>query len=383
MLPALRTGFFDDLKSITYHLDDVLELPRYHELLKNFPEIRVAIRSIRIIHEIESGDSHPADVLKKFGEFPEWTDTISSKGFRNFGSSVKLAAVFSNSLRKEEEITQQTDTIVSNDTIITKDTFYTKKTTTIKSLDGSFEKIIILDIKQYHKIFGMGRNERDSIINDTTIAMSEKGEIVDQQLAETKKAWISFKEMKELIEDDTTFKIYLGLIYQLVKKNEIKFYLKNEIKPFTTLMVEQKDNLFLFQNKVTEFIELANNVDEKLDTLKEKRGRSIALTNDDYYDYIDVSLDVIEYAFSIGKLFNEDIEVEKYTTIARKSNDLYRNIYKKEYTQALTNGIDILSGIHDMINESKKRVGDSFKFKIQPAIRASFFFIIKKRRVLR
>jgi len=100
MLPALRTGFFDDLKSITYHLDDVLELPRYHELLKNFPEIRVAIRSIRIIHEIESGDSHPADVLKKFGEFPEWTDTISSKGYRNFGSSVNLAAVFSNSLRK-------------------------------------------------------------------------------------------------------------------------------------------------------------------------------------------------------------------------------------------------------------------------------------------
>lgn len=45
MLPALRSGFFEDAEQITYHLDDVFELPKYHELVTRFPEVKVAVRS--------------------------------------------------------------------------------------------------------------------------------------------------------------------------------------------------------------------------------------------------------------------------------------------------------------------------------------------------
>lgn len=277
MLPALRTGFFEDLKMITYHLDDVLELPRYQQLLRNFPEIRVAIRSIRLVHEIEAGESDAATIIEKFAEFGEWKDTTASKGFKNFGNAVQLGSIFSHSLR--------------NDTAISKD---------------------------------------------------------------TTRSWITFKQMDTLVRNERLFRIYTGLLYQLVKKAEIRFYPNpSTVIPFTTVLEGQRENLFLFQNKVKEFVELANRVDKMLDTIKSKTQKGIVLTNEEYYGYIDVSLDVIEYGFSIGKLFDEQIKTDEYVKIARNTNELYRNIYKTEYTQAITNAMDILTGITDMVNSNK------------------------------
>lgn len=277
MLPALRTGFFEDLKTLTYHLDDVLELPRYQQLLRNFPEIRVAVRSIRLVHEIEAGESDAATTIEKFAEFVEWKDATASRGFKNFGNAVQLGSIFSHSLR--------------NDTAISQD---------------------------------------------------------------TTRSWITFKEMDTLVRNERLFRIYTGLLYQLVKKAEIQFYPDpSSVKLFTTVLEEQKENLFLFQNKVKEFIELANRVDKMLDTIKSKAKMGIVLTNDDYYGYIDVSLDVIEYGFSFSKLFDEQIKTDDYIKIARNSNELYRNIYKTEYTQAITNAMDILTGITDMVNSNK------------------------------
>jgi hypothetical protein len=312
MLPALRTGFFEDLKSITYHLDDVLELPRYQRLLRNFPEIRVAIRSIRLVHEIEAGDSDAATVIEKFAAFKEWKDSTSSRGFKNFGNAVQLGSAFSHSLR--------------NDTAVSKD---------------------------------------------------------------TTRAWITFREMDTLVSNEKIFRIYTGLVYQLVKKAGIRFYPDPATVRFFHVILEgQKENLFLFQNKVKEFIELANKADRTLDTLKNKKKKDIALTNSDYYAYIDVSLDVIDYGFSIAGLFDENIKADEYIKIARNSNELYRNIYKTEYTQAISNAMDILTGIKDMVNSSKDLLmpellkihpGDSVYVKSFEKLTAGDIAIINRR----
>jgi hypothetical protein len=372
MLPALRTGFFEDLKAITYHLDDVLELPRYKEMLKAFPEIRVTIRCIRLIHELESGESHAADILTSFAGFSEWQEPLAGKGFKNFGSSVKLAAIFSNSLRKEVTTVslsdKGTDTLVTTDTVKTRDTIYAKTTRVIKARSGTFVKTTVFSTKKYVSRSNVMANGRIQVtetpVTDTIMSVNESG-VMDGGAASqtdtvTTKAWISRKEVNELIEKEVRYKIYLGLIYQLVKKDTIVFYPKNKSeKSFASVLKEQKDNLFLFRNKTTEFIELATKVDNILDTLKEKKANSIALGNDDYYDYVDVSLDVIEYGFSIAKVFDEDIDISQYTKIARQSNELYRNIYKAEYTQAVTNAVDILSEVNKLINERNDSAVDS------------------------
>ncbi|TCC97205.1 hypothetical protein [Pedobacter hiemivivus] len=283
MLPALRTGFYADLNKITYNLDDVLELPRYNELLKKFPEIKITIRSIRLVHELESGESHAAEIITKFADFEEWKTPGTSNGFKNFKSSVKLAAIFSNSLRHMPDPVKK---------------------------------------------------EKDV------------------------KAWISIKQIRELVKDTITFRIYLGLVYQLAVMDDITWYkttdkpLKTESISFATLMGKQKDNLFLFENKLTKFIELSETVDKLTDTLNYKKDEKIALKTEDYYSYINASLDIVDYGFSIAGLFDQDLDIAQYTLIVRKSNDLYRHLYKKEFTQALSNSMDILEGVSIMIKEA-------------------------------
>lgn len=269
MLPALRNGFHEDLNQITYHLDDVLELPRYRELLSNFPEVRVAIRSIRLVHELENGSSNAADMLKDFAGLDEWKDTTASTEFKNTGNAIRLAKIFSESLREK------------------------------------------------------------MALNDTL--------------------WVSPKTVAALAKDSVLLKLYTGLLYQQCKNEKIAFVLKDE-KPklFSDLLSENKNTLFLIQNKVIEFTDLAHKVDVMFDDLR-KKNKAGTVSADDAYNYINVSVDVLDYTFSIAKLFDQQLAADKYMVIVRQATNLYRDIYKKEYTQAVSDALDILSGVSSLI----------------------------------
>lgn len=277
MLPTLRNGFYEDLNQLAYHLDDVLELPKYRELLKNFPEVRVAIRSINLVHNIESGASNAAEVIKEFSDFKEWDDPTATIDFKNMGSTIKLAALFSESLR-------------------------------------------------------------DTSISDT----------IKQSL------WISPEQAKKMIKNETFFNIYMGLIYQ--KTKGIKFYsIKENVADsitFSKIMEDNVNNLILFQNKVDEFIVLANDVDNVFKSLKGKKSKNEKLVNSDYYNYINVSIDLVDYSFSIAQIFNEDLDVTSYMAIAKLSNNLYKDIYNKQYAQAVMDGTDILLKVQELINKN-------------------------------
>ncbi|HEX5112955.1 MAG TPA: hypothetical protein VFV79_08915 [Saprospiraceae bacterium] len=285
-LPVLRVSFFEDIKATPYHLDDVLQLPRYQSLLKDLPEVKVAVRTVQSIYQLESGNMHAADLLTRLADFPEWNEASASNSFYNFGNAIKLASIFSQSLR-----------------------------------------------------------------NDSAVSKSSR-------------AWISYSEMDSLVSDDVAFRIYLGLVYQVVKKNSIGFHFSHrhnahEFVGFDSLMRLQKDNLFLFRNKVAEFIQLANQVDQVTDTIQLLKRTNVLTVHDAFYDYIDVSLDVMEYAFSIGTLFDASQDFSQYTLLARSANDLYRNIYKQEYTPAINNLVDILEQTKVLIDENRIELPES------------------------
>ena len=102
MLPALRESFFEDLSTVTLRLDDLLAQPRYEALLKNLPEITICIRSIKIIHQLENGDTNAADALNSFAALPEFsTSATGSATLQNIGCGLKFASIISESLRKD------------------------------------------------------------------------------------------------------------------------------------------------------------------------------------------------------------------------------------------------------------------------------------------
>lgn len=295
MLPALRAAFLEDLKQLAYHLDDVLELPRYKTILTDFPEVRMAIRSLKLVHELETGASNAADIIDEFASFPEWKDEKSSNDLKNVGFCLSIANLFSQSIRSRDD-------------------------------------------------FNQGGND-SSQSNQNTI-------------------WVPGKDLKVLFYDTTLFRIYLGLIYQKSIIDSIQYTeTNNKKRPFSDMLATQKSNLFLIQNKLKEFFDLADKVDATLLNIQAIKKSGKAPADDDYYNYINVSTDVVEYGFNIVKIFDNVRISDDFLSLARKSNSLYKDIYTKQYTQAVGDAFDILglmgaiispkvniNGIKDTIN---------------------------------
>ena len=270
MLPALRKGFFEDLNQITYHLDDVIELPKYRLLLKDFPEVRIAIRSIKLVRGLETGAYQPADLIKKFAALTEW-DEPGSNTFKNTGSAIKLAEVFSESLRNKN---------------------------------------------------------KDSI-------------------------WVSAKEVEAYLSDVSFLKLYLGLIYQKIVEKDIQLHRNNgDITSVAQIIADRADNLFLFESKVSEFTALADKVVASYLEIKSKKDSAIKLTNEDIHTYISTAVDIADYAFSIAKLVDNKLETGGYSSVIHKTNDLYKDIYSAQYTQAVNDAVDILRELHDLTKKS-------------------------------
>jgi len=275
MLPALRNGFFEDLKGITYRLDDVLELPRYRVLLNELPEVRVAIRSIRLIHDLEMGVSTIADVIKEFAEFEEWKQR-KKPAFNNMANTIQLAALFSEALRS----------------------------------------------------------------------------------VDTTRIWVSGKEIKGFIKDSLNIKLFMALLYQEIKNKDLKFDLNVSANNFVTIKLDSlirktRSKLILYETKISEFVNLADKLTASYKEVKNKIDSGIRIATGEIYNYINLSIDVADYTFSVVKIFEEKLVPDEYLSIARKSNALFKDIYSEEYTQAINDAIDILSSVYELAKKDK------------------------------
>jgi len=275
MLPQLRSAFLADLKQAPYHLEAVLALSKYQPLLAKFPEIKIAIKSLQIVRDLQNGASNAADVLKTFATDTafNWKDASMSKTYRNTGSLINLSYIISESLRRD----------------------------TVKN--------------------------RDSI-------------------------WVSGKQIRALVTDNTLATIYMGLIYQQISSQKLVYYTAKGTDSLATLFANQKKNILLFQNKIAEFISLTSEVNNAIANNNAKKAAKQALTNDDYYNYINTSLDAINYVFSMVKVIDTNFNTNNILSIPIKANSLYKDIYTKQYNQAVSDGFDILTQLKVLADAS-------------------------------
>ncbi|WP_121808116.1 transporter family protein [Mucilaginibacter kameinonensis] len=273
MLPALRTGFLEDLKNVTYKLDDVLNLPRYNELLKNLPEIKVCLRSIKLVHQLESGLANPAEVLREFSLFPEWHDPSATVAVKNIGSTLGVATLLSESIKAD--ITSHADSI-----------------------------------------------------------------------------WVPAKELRRLLDDEVFLKIYVGLVYRKAQMEKIEFFAApDKSRLFSDILLAQKDNLLTLRSGLSDLFDLTSGVNALVSDIITKKRTNAVLTNDDYYNYINTSIDFIGKANAIVKNYVSLPLDEDYFDIAKKSNEIYKDVYTRKYAQLFSDALDVFDHISNTIDK--------------------------------
>lgn len=288
MIEALREAFHEDIRQITLRIDDVLALPRYKVLSIKYPEITIAIRSLHLVTQLETGTLNASGVLQEMANFNQWE---ANTNLKNIGGTIKVANLINES---------------------------------ISHMDSGVLK------------------------------------------------WHDAKVLLSLYNDNDLFRLYLGLLFEKSKIEKINFKKPDGTTiSFSAMLVNQNDNLFFFQNKIQEFVDLTAKVQIVASEIDTKNKSDI--TNDDRFKYISTSIDMIEYSFSIYNFFDEkSIVSDEYVAILRLSNSIYKNIYKEQYNAALSNTFDLfekisnLRDINDKINEDKSKDLFNFAQKAKP-----------------
>ncbi|CAN5693036.1 hypothetical protein BH11BAC3_BH11BAC3_08660 [soil metagenome] len=152
--------------------------------------------------------------------------------------------------------------------------------------------------------------------------------------------WIKLSDFNALVNDKVTLKIFIGLIYQRAKLGNIQFG-KIRVDQF---MESNVTTLFVLSGWVENFAMLANDVDRTIKDFKEKLSIGKP-TADDYYTYISKAINITEYGFKIANIIKENSTDDPYITIARNANELYKNIYTKNYNNAVMNAYLILKKV--------------------------------------
>lgn len=169
---------------------------------------------------------------------------------------------------------------------------------------------------------------------------------------DNERAWITTQEAKILINDPITLKIFMGLLLQKITSENIQWENKNGINIVLADSIRKySTSLLRYENVIYDFIDQASKVDQIRKEILALKSSNTPITNDQYYTYISTSLDVIEFALGVPTNFGLVLDPNSYISIARKTNDLYKHIYKKQYPQAVVNALDIYESISFLVEQ--------------------------------
>ena len=320
LLQSLRESFYKDISNLIVNLNLLIDLPKYQDLLKALPEIRVAIRSAKIISELSQSDSsmHPANLIAHLAALNEWGEMNI-----NLKSSWQVLDRISESVRRLDTVRNiKLDTLkVANDSFVLKTSILSENVSQIDS-----DKIV---------------KGKSLIVKSAQMQLVSSNDI----------AWIKFSDFnKDILDDPITLKIYLGLLYQRMDSIVFRDSIDN-VMSVQKFMFNNRDNIFRIADLVENFLILANDVEQSIKDIRNKKEKGF--TNDDYYTYIEKAIDVIDYGFKVANVVKDGIANDRYIAMARNASDLYKNIYTKNYNAAVMNGYLILE---EVLTKSKDAI---------------------------
>jgi len=205
-------------------------------------------------------------------------------------------------------------------------------------------------------------NSKDKIhLRETDVQDNIRGAIQTVQLiSESFKSkyklnyWVTPDSVQDLVADPIAFKIYLGLIYQQAKLEDITFQKGKTLTSFLDTVAinydQKSDSIKKYENFIESFIDKTQEVNEYITDLKAKKKSDIDYN--DYYKLFNASLDLLEHSSTFIDLPYIDLgnEVENkikksvgtvlYT--ARSTSDLYIDVRTKNYSSAIMNTLSII-----------------------------------------
>jgi len=190
------------------------------------------------------------------------------------------------------------------------------------------------------------------------------------------RAYIKWEDLKKNLfdyNDQVTFKIYLGLIYQEFANNDdgkgIIFYKENtkealndtslQIKLHELMKKEEKmiDDLLVNYRNLGQSV---NDIDDKIKEMRKIKDEGENPTYLAFYELISHSLETIENTAEVLSTLKLDSKIKKFDHIhqfnysAKLSNEVFKNVNEKNYSLAVLNFSSVLDTLFKKYDPSAK-----------------------------
>jgi hypothetical protein len=177
--------------------------------------------------------------------------------------------------------------------------------------------------------------------------------------------WIPYSSIyenliKNLDKDSTLIRIYLGLILQKAKENKIYFVTDTGNCYLENLMNNNYTKLKPYITYIRDVISKAEVLDKRFSETLKCENYSLKLEN--FYGVISSTIDLMRYAAKIEQLsffkksdslkFEENLNI--YFDIAQSSADIGINIYRKKYSLAILNTVQVFTAIDSCVKWNAK-----------------------------
>jgi hypothetical protein len=166
--------------------------------------------------------------------------------------------------------------------------------------------------------------------------------------------WISSEEMKMLANNETAFRIYIGLLIQLAKKDNIRFKINNEDKYLWKMINAAhpavQNDLPAYTGYFREFIQKTDVLGKKIKGLKKTDNDSLLLEN--YYGFFSSVIDFLKFTTAIENLphihnlgLNLNEKSDQYLDAAQTAADIVIDVNRRNYGSAIVNVVHLYSAI--------------------------------------
>ncbi|OSZ78349.1 hypothetical protein CAP35_08825 [Chitinophagaceae bacterium IBVUCB1] len=149
--------------------------------------------------------------------------------------------------------------------------------------------------------------------------------------------WITIKEMGEILKDDISLRLFLGLVYEQVK--DIHFSCNGSTITMGDYMKRLTDNPYAIATLFENFVWMANEADELLKEMQRTKEINAGL----FTAYITKSSDIIRYASTIVQSVQPCTDGYPYLQMADNAIQLFVHSCTHNYNNAVLNLYNITS----------------------------------------
>lgn len=377
-LSTLRAKFLTDLQNIPFKLDDLFELEKYNHIVAELPEIMICLKILQSFDNSRSdniNERHPADIIHEIA-FIDTSYIVKRNDTKNILSLFKTTDLISQSLRYYD--------------------------TTSYILDSDNEWSVV----QYEDC--LIKNTKDSnnvVIKADTLAMWGNRSL----------AWVTTEHLTLLWNNETAFRIYMGLLYQQALSSGINIYpekkehhiLKADMKfetgdsiyaksfcidapekvndiiekgdyivdtvftakkgswvsykkkdiPIHEVIGNYEKEILEFRAIIDEFAELAGRMEDVKATVISNKNKNDSVLKQDYIEYVDLTTDIVTFGFDILEFMKigETQKLDPYRNLATELGNAVGYILNDQYVDAFNSASNILAGITELAGLNDKQ----------------------------